>query len=171
MPTIKLDVDGLRQADAALRRFGAGLSDWRPYWAQLGERLADEAQARWPLRRQNRTVARIAGWSGNRLGRGGVFESSPDRLAFGSAIFYSRFAQHGTRKQRATPLIHVDEADASTRLTSGQRPALRPADWRSHDAHTAIRLGGQAHHRRRGHVAAIPHDGQDGAALAWDGSV
>ena len=117
MPIIKLDVDGLRQADAALRRFGAGLSDWRPYWAQLGERLADEAQRRWPLRRKTGRLRESLVWSGKGLGRGGVFEASPDRLAIGTSIFYARFAQFGTRKQRATPLIHVDEADASTRLT------------------------------------------------------
>ena len=116
MPTIKLDVDGLRQADAALRRFGAGLSDWRPYWAQLGERLADESQSRWPLRRKTGRLRESLRWAGTRLGAGGIFESSPDRLTFGSAIFYARFAQFGTRKQRATPLIHVDEADTSTRL-------------------------------------------------------
>ena len=91
MPTIKLDVDGLRQADAALRRFGAGLIDWRPYWAQLGERLADEAQARWPLRRRSGRLRESLRWAGKKLGRGGVFEASPDRLAFGSSILLQPF--------------------------------------------------------------------------------
>ena len=61
MPTIKLDVDGLRQADAALRRFSDGALGLATHSGlELGERLADEAQARWPLRRRIRTVARIA---------------------------------------------------------------------------------------------------------------
>ena len=121
MPTLKLDVDGLSQADRGLRRFGAGLLDWRPFWAQLGETLADDSQARWPLRRRSGRLRESLRWSGSRLGRGGVFEASPDRLTFGSAIFYARFAQVGTRKQRATPLIHVNEDDVGARLTEWAR--------------------------------------------------
>ena len=119
MPTIRVDAN-LGQVETRLRRFSDGL-DLRPFWRELGETLADEAQARWPLRRRTGTLRRSLVWSGNRLGRGGVFESSPDRLAIGTSIFYARFAQFGTKRQKATPLIHVDEADASTRLTAWAR--------------------------------------------------
>ena len=121
MPPTTIVVTGLRDADQRLRTFSNAISDWSPFWAELGAHLAAEAQARWPLRRRTGTLRRSLVWSGNRLGRGGVFESSPDRLTFGTSVFYSRFAQHGTRKQRATPLIHVDEADTSTRLTAWAR--------------------------------------------------
>ena len=111
---LRIDVHGL--PDRGLKRLADGVSDLRPFWAELGERLADEAQARWPLRRRSGKLRESLRWAGNRLGPGGVFDASPDRLTFGSSVFYSRFAQFGTRKQRATPLIHVDADDASTRL-------------------------------------------------------
>ena len=57
-------------------------------------------------------------WAGNRLGRGGIFESDPDRLRFGSSLFYGRFPQYGTRKQRATPLIHVNPDQHADQLSS-----------------------------------------------------
>ena len=109
MPTLRVAVDGLTQADIALRRFAAGLEDWRPFWRQLGERLADEAQRRWPLRRRSGRLRKSLTWAGAGLGPRGVFEPSPDRLQFGASIFYSRFAQFGTKRQRKTPVIHVDE--------------------------------------------------------------
>ena len=105
----------LGQVETRLRRFSDGL-DLRPFWRELGETLADEAQARWPLKRRTGKLRKSLTWAGTKLGAGGIFEASPDRLTFGSSVFYSRFAQFGTRKQRATPLIHVNEADTSTRL-------------------------------------------------------
>ena len=54
----------------------------------------------------------------SKLGRGGIFEASPNRLEFGTSLFYGRFAQYGTKKQQATPLINVDE------IVIGQRLAL-----------------------------------------------
>ena len=108
MAVFKIDVDGLTQADRALRRFGATVLDWRPFWAELGEALATESQRRWPLRRRSGRLRKSLVWANGRLGRGGVFEASPDALTFGSSIFYGRFAQHGTKRQRQTPLIHVN---------------------------------------------------------------
>ena len=119
MPTIRVDAN-LGQVETRLRRFSDGL-DLRPFWSELGERLAAESQARWPLRRRSGRLRESLRWAGKKLGRGGVFEASPDRLAFGSEIFYARFAQFGTRKQRATPLIHVNEDDVGTRLTAWAR--------------------------------------------------
>ena len=109
MPTFRIDVGGLEKADTALRRFARRVDDLRPFWSQLGERLSDEAQRRWPLRRRTGALRRSLTWAGDRLGRGGIFQSDLDRLKFGTALFYGRFAQHGTKRQRATPLVHIDE--------------------------------------------------------------
>ena len=116
MPTLKIDVDGLRQADAGLRRFGAGVLDLRPFWRLLGETLADEAQRRWPLRKRSGRLRRSLTWAGSRLGRGGIFETAPDRLRFGTAVFYGRFSQFGTKRQQARPIVHIDEAQHAALL-------------------------------------------------------
>ena len=116
MPTPTIHVKGLAESDKALREFAAGVEDWRAFWLELGEHLADTAQARWPLRRRSGKLRKSLVWSGQRLGRGGIFEASPNRLEFGTSLFYSRFAQYGTKKQQATPLIHVDETDIGQRL-------------------------------------------------------
>ena len=115
------EVDGLRQADNSLRRFAAQVDDLRPFWAQLGRGLAETIDARWPLRRRTGRLRRSLTWAGHRLGRGGIFESSPDRLRFGTTIFYSRFHQHGTSRHAARPLIHVDEAQHADQLDSWLR--------------------------------------------------
>ena len=58
-------------------------------------------------------------WAGDRLGRGGVFfEASPDKLTFGTNLFYSRFHQYGTKRHAARPLIHVDADRHSSQLSS-----------------------------------------------------
>ena len=36
-------------------------------------------------------------------------------------IFYARFAQHGAKRQRATPLVHIDEADTLAQLATWLR--------------------------------------------------
>ena len=121
MPTLRLDVDGLTQADTGLRRVAAQVSDLRPFWSQLGRELASDTQARWPLRRKTGRLRRSLTWHGDRLGPHGVFKADPDRLTFGSSIFYGRFAQFGTKRQRATPLIHVDPKQHSEQLTTWLR--------------------------------------------------
>ena len=118
MAVFRVDVTGLDTADTALRRFGAGISNWRPFWSQLGESLANTAQARWPLKRKSGRLRESLRWSGGRLGKAGIFESSPDRLRFGTAIFYSRFSQVGTKRQRARALIHIDEKQHAAQLTT-----------------------------------------------------
>ena len=118
---LKVDVTGREKADTDLRKFSASVEDLRPFWAQLGRGLAETIDARWPLRRRTGRLRRSLTWAGDRLGRGGIFESSPDRLRFGSTLFYARFFQFGTRKQRATPLIHVDEAQHTDQLSSWLR--------------------------------------------------
>ena len=117
MPTLHVKVEGLAEGDRALRLFSAQLADLRPYWRELAETLADDTQNRWPLRRRTGRLRKSLVWRGDTLGPLGVFESSPNQLTFGTNVFYSRFAQHGTTRQRATPLIHIDEADANTRLS------------------------------------------------------
>ena len=111
-------VTRLAEADRHLRTFSQKLIDFTPFWRELGEHLADEAQRRWPLRRRTGKLRQSLVWHGDRLGPHGVFEADPDRLTFGSAVFYGRFAQHGTKRQRTTPLIHVDVDDARTRLAA-----------------------------------------------------
>ena len=121
MPTLRIDVGGLGSADTGLRKFARTVDDWRGFWRQLGERLADDAQRRWPLRRRTGKLRASLTWAGDRLGAHGIFESDPTRLTFGSAVFYSRFAQFGTRKQRATPLVHIDEPAHAEQLTTWLR--------------------------------------------------
>ena len=118
MPILHLDVDGLGQADRGLRRFAATVSDLRPFWRELGERLADTAQRRWPLKRRTGKLRRSLTWAGSRLGRGGVFESSPDRLAYGSTVFYGRFHQYGAKNTPRRSLIHVDPAQQTAQLSA-----------------------------------------------------
>ena len=118
MPTLHVKVGGLAEGDRALRRFSAQVDDLRPFWRSLGETLADDAQARWPLKRRSGKLRKSLVWSGQRLGPGGIFESSPDRLRFGSAVFYGRFHQHGAKHTPRRPLIHIDEAQHSEQLTT-----------------------------------------------------
>ena len=117
MPTTNA-VTELADADRHLRTFFQTFADLTPFWRELAETLAETAQARWPLRRRSGKLRKSLVWRGDTLGPRGIFESSPDRLKFGSAVFYGRFAQHGTRKQRATPLIHVDPKQHSEQLTT-----------------------------------------------------
>ena len=117
MTIIRIDARGIGRAERALRLFGLTVKDLTPFWRQLGERLADEAQARWPLKRRSGRLRESLEWAGNKLARGGIFQSSPDRLTFGTSLFYSRFAQSGTKLQRATPLIHVTPEQHTEQLS------------------------------------------------------
>lgn len=119
MPNI--NITRLADADAALLAFSKQIIDWRPFWSQLAEHLADEAQRRWPLRRRTGTLRKSLTWAGDRLGRGGVFEADPDRLRFGTSVFYGRFHQHGAKHTPRRPLIHIDEADVSSRFSAWAR--------------------------------------------------
>ena len=113
---LRIDVHGL--PDRELKRLADGVSDLRPFWARLGQSLADEAQQRWPLRRRSGKLRRSLTWRGETLGRGGVFEPTPDRLTFGSAVFYSKFHQHGARNVPRRELIHVNPARHTAALAS-----------------------------------------------------
>ena len=118
MPTLRVDVAGLSESDAALRKFAATILDLRGFWSELGEALSDEAQARWPLRRRSGRLRASLVWAGGRLGRFGVYEASPDRLTFGTTVFYGRFSQVGTKKQPRRPLIHIDETQHAEQLAT-----------------------------------------------------
>ena len=124
---MKLDIRGVREADAALGTFAAAVGDLRPFWSELGEHLADEAQRRWPLRRRTGALRRSLTWAGTRLKEGGIYEATPSRLTFGTSLFYSRFTQFGTKKQRARPVIHVDETAIGQRLTEWARGRVAAA--------------------------------------------
>ena len=119
MSLFRIDVHGL--PGRGLTRLADGVSDLRPFWAELGRSLADESQRRWPLKRRSGRLRRSLTWAGDRLGRGGVFETSPDALRFGSAVFYSRFFQHATKRRPARPLIHVNEQDHAEQLSTWLR--------------------------------------------------
>ena len=120
MPTTtNITVTG--DADRRLRTFAQTLADLTPFWRELAERLADTAQARWPLRRRTGRLRKSLTWQGDRLGRGGVLEAEPDRLRFGTDIFYGRFFQHGAKHIRPRPLIHVDEPAHTKHLTAWLR--------------------------------------------------
>ena len=118
LPVFKIAVTGVSESDTALRRFGSTVEDWRGFWAQLGESLATETQRRWPLKRLSGRLRESLSWAGSRLGKRGIYESSPDRLRFGTAIFYSRFSQVGTKRQRARALIHINEKQHAAQLTT-----------------------------------------------------
>ena len=121
MPTFKIDVGGLSESDTALRKFAADFEDFRPFWSKLGRSLADEAQARWPLRRRSGRLRRSLVWAGKRLGRGGIYEASPDKLQFGTGVFYGRFHQHGAKNTPRRPLIHIDETAHTEQLRAWLR--------------------------------------------------
>ena len=118
---LSVKVDGLGLAETGLRRFAAQVDDLRPFWRQLGQKLADETQARWPLKKQSGRLRRSLDWHGDRLGPRGIFESAPAQLTFGSAIFYGRFFQSGTARRAARTLIHIDEAQHADQLDSWLR--------------------------------------------------
>ena len=84
---MRLTVEGLDTAEVALGKFAAEVDDLRPFWPHLAKRLADTTQRRWPLRRRTGRLRKSLTWRGSRLGPGGVFESDPDRLAFGTSLF------------------------------------------------------------------------------------
>ena len=115
MPELRIGVKGLDEAGKSLRKFADAL-DLREFWPLLGKDLADEAQARWPLRKRTGTLRRSLTWRGKGLGRGGVFQARPGILTFGTSVFYSRFFQNGTRHHRQRTLIHVNEEKHADQL-------------------------------------------------------
>ena len=118
MPDFQIHTDPtLESVDRTLATYSA-LEDLRPFWELLGRSLAADTQRRWPLRRQSGRLRKSLTWTGNRLARGGIFQSKREKLIFGTRIFYADFAQRGSKHQRATPLIHVNEADIAARLNA-----------------------------------------------------
>ena len=116
---IRVDIDPtLEKVDKNIATYSALTSDLRPFWAELGRSLADDAQRRWPLRRRSGKLRRSLKWSGDGLGRGGIYEARPDRLLFGTRIFYASFSQSGTRNQPARALVRVDENAIAARMSA-----------------------------------------------------
>ena len=114
--TVHID-PSLDAAETSVKTFGAAMVDLRPFWSGLAERLADDAQRRWPLRRKTGRLRRSLTWTGVRLGHGGVYKSEPSSLTIGTKVFYGFYSQRGTKHQARRPLVHVDEADVGKRLT------------------------------------------------------
>ena len=121
MPIIDIRTTGIRESEKGLDALGRPASDLRPFWSELGRDLANLAQERWPLRRRTGRLRRSLAWRGETLGRGGVFESTPDRLTFGSSLFYSRFSQAGTKRQPRRELIHIEPERHTAALASWLR--------------------------------------------------
>ena len=115
---MKLTVQGLDTAEVALGTFAREVDDLRPFWPRLARYLADTAQARWPLRRRTGRLRRSLTWRGKSLGPSGVFEPTPDRMTFGSSLFYGRFSQTGTKHQPIRELIHIDPERHTAALAS-----------------------------------------------------
>ena len=109
MPTLDIRATGIRESGKGLDALGRAASDLTPFWFGLARDLANLAQERWPLRRRTGRLRKSLTWRGESLGVGGVFEPTPDRLTFGSAVFYGRFHQEGARNVPRRELIHVDE--------------------------------------------------------------
>lgn len=105
---LMVNVTGLQGQTTALGRFARSVDSLESFWRELAQSLADEAQSRWPLRRRTGKLRKSLTWAGNRLGRGGIFEADPDRLQFGTAVFYGRFHQFGAKNVRRRPLIHIN---------------------------------------------------------------
>ena len=83
MPILDIRATGIRESGKGLDALARAASDLRPFWSELDEDLADTAQARWPLRRRTGKLRRSLTWRGETLGRGGVFEPTPDRFVNG----------------------------------------------------------------------------------------
>ena len=113
---LMVNVTGLQDQTTALGRFARSVDSLESFWRELAQSLADEARQRWPLRRRSGRLRKSLTWQGDRLGRGGVYEADPNMLRFGTNLFYSRFSQHGTRRQTARPLIHIDEQQHTEQL-------------------------------------------------------
>ena len=103
MPTPTTNVSVTRDADRRLRKFAKHVENLTPFWREFSKHLADESQRRWPLSRRTGALRTSLTWRGSGLGRGGVYEPTATRLTFGSDLFYGRFAQSGTKRQRAQP--------------------------------------------------------------------
>ena len=119
MVNFRVDVDPpLERTTQALATYSRDLRDLRPFWELLGRSLADDTARLWPLRRRSGKLRRSLTWAGSRLGRLGIYRSRPDRLTYGSRLFYGAFSQVGTKNQPARPLIHIDQSDIGKRLNS-----------------------------------------------------
>ena len=126
----RIDIDpSLEKVDKNLATYAALTADLRPYWLELGRALAAESAARWPLKRRSGRLRRSLTWAGSRLGRGGIFQATRDRLLYGSRLFYADFAQRGTKRQPATPLVHVDEDAIARRLNAWSVDRARRAGF------------------------------------------
>ena len=61
---LRVKVEGLSEAEKALRHVrGAACPTCDRFWRELGETLADDAQARWPLRRRTGKLRASLTWA------------------------------------------------------------------------------------------------------------
>ena len=120
----------LADVDAQLNSFSDSLTaDLSDFWPIIGENLAGEAQARWPLQRRSGRLRQSLEWTGNRLGRGGIYEPKRDTLRFGTRQFYAGFSHFGTESQRTRPLLHVDPDAIQAGLTEWAHARIKAAGF------------------------------------------
>ena len=129
MPILDIRATGI--PDKGLDALAAAVLDLRPFWAELAADLARVSQERWPLRRQTGRLRKALTWRGEKLGWGGIYEPTPDRLQFGinASLFYARFSQAGTKRQARRELIHIEperhrDALASWLVARAERAGL-----------------------------------------------
>ena len=106
----------LDEPSASLDAFARALVDLSSFWPGLAESLADESQARWPLRRRTGRLRESLRWAGTRLGEEGIYKPTRDALVFGTSTFYSAFHHLGVGRLRKRELLHVDTDDTTKRL-------------------------------------------------------
>ena len=119
MPTLDIRATGIRESGKGLDALGRAASDLTPFWFGLARDLANLAQERWPLRRRTARLRKSLTWRGAIPGpRRRVRTDANPGSAFGSAVFYARFHQHGARNVPRRELIHVNPARHTAALAS-----------------------------------------------------
>ena len=109
----------IKRAARSLRRAS---QDWRPFWSELGEHLADDGPIALAATPTAHGKAQHARWSGaeTRLGPGRYLRvESENRLEFGSAKFSTADSRNtAPNKQQADGrcCIRIDEIDIGQRL-------------------------------------------------------
>ena len=155
----------IKRAARSLRR---AFQDWRPFWSELGEHLADTAQARWPLRRRSGKLRKSLVWSRRqRLGPWrhfrGIRKSARIRER---TVFYSGNSRNtAPNKQQADGrcCIRIDETDIGQRLALWAKSRAAAAGIGGGMTAYARSRDQELHRRAGGHLAA-----EGGApALAW----
>lgn len=144
---IKLIVEilGDEKARIALSGLANDIRDWRPLWRDLNEYLSDRIEeqfnteggfsggwaplnpeyAAWKARRYPGAPILVATGKLKRSyrkgGRGHVFQSTRDKMRWGSSVPYGVFHQQGTQNMPARPILTFDAGDESAILLQANK--------------------------------------------------